>query len=634
MSPLRIALLLSFLPAAALLPAEQPPTPAIDAIQPQPDISQSIPTIHITSRLVVLDVTVTNGYGKVIKGLKPSDFTILEDGVPQKLASFTEHSTAADATPAETTPSTLPPNTFAVRPALSADRTRTALILAANTEFVRNQVREYMKTVPPGAAIAIFKIDALGTHLVQGFTTDPKVLQEAATSQRMLPPFGFIPPSQVKLPNVRGLAHYLATVPGKINVVWFSGGDVPIEQLETEFSDLSSFVRNVDGATNVLHLSRVAVFPVDAGGVIVPGLDRADFDLDPLFRNPLTAPLVTTPFEMSSPALQGTGMFDSHGYSPTQDTGHNWACAKVADLAATTGGHGFCNNNDFKGAIQEVVDSGADYYTLSYTPTNPNWNGAIRRIKIELPQDLQLAHESVSEKLQDVFGEQPARLRYRNFYYARTTPPPAQDTSFASADPDGQRALISYSPKGDPNPSGRTTPLQQAMGFAAAAPDQVSFTIAVTPSAEIEKPATGAVPAKGNFLAASFSSNPYRNYRVHYWIDPKDLQFSRAANGAFRDDLRFIAIVYADDGTVANSVSTAAHIQVSADSLQSILTQGVTFDENIAIPIRSDANAPHFYLRVAVTESSNSHIGVIEIPVESIQLPSAQILAAQSPGAP
>jgi len=620
MSVGRLFFLLAFLSlAASLLPAQTAPSAATP--QPPLDSSLPIPTIHVTSRIVVLDVTVTNGYGKVIQGLKPSDFTILEDGVPQKLASFTEHTAAADA---ETAP-TLPLNTFAVRPPIPPDRTRTVLVLASNTPYVRSQIKQYMKTVPSGAAIAIIKIDSLGTHLVQDFTTDPKALQEAAASQRILPPLGFVPPSQVKFPNVRGLARYLATIPGRINVVWFGGGDVPIAQMETEFSDLSSFVRNVDGATNVLHLSRVAVFPVDSGGTIVPAKERADFDLDPLFNIP---PLIATPGEMDSWALQGTGLFSGH-ISPEQsdinDAKRFFVEDNLSKLAASTGGKNFYNNNDFKSAIQEVVDSGANYYTISYTPTNPDWNGKIRRIKIEIPQDLELAHESTWQKLQDVVGEQPARLRYRNYYYARTTPVPTPDSSF-TADPTSQRTLISYSPKGAPNPLGRNTPLQQAMGFGADTPNQVNFTISVAPSAEIEKPKAD-TPASGNFLGTPFTSAPYRNYGVHYWIDPKDLQFSRPANGSYRDDLRFIAIVYADDGAIANSVSTTAHIQVPASNLQSILIEGVTFDQTIAIPIRADANAPNFYLRTAVTETSTSHIGALEIPVESIHLPSAQTLA-------
>src|ERR1700678_170439 len=40
--------------------------------------------------LVVLSFTVTDNKGKYVNGLKPSDFRISEDGIPQKLATFSE----------------------------------------------------------------------------------------------------------------------------------------------------------------------------------------------------------------------------------------------------------------------------------------------------------------------------------------------------------------------------------------------------------------------------------------------------------------------------------------------------------------------------------------------------------------
>lgn len=42
--------------------------------------------------LVVLSFTVTDNKGKYVNGLKPSDFKVLEDGIPQKLATFAEGS--------------------------------------------------------------------------------------------------------------------------------------------------------------------------------------------------------------------------------------------------------------------------------------------------------------------------------------------------------------------------------------------------------------------------------------------------------------------------------------------------------------------------------------------------------------
>src|SRR5436305_13790037 len=58
--------------------------------------AQELPTPVFKSKvdLVVLSFTVTDNKGKYVNGLKPSDFKILEDGIPQKLATFAEGSKA------------------------------------------------------------------------------------------------------------------------------------------------------------------------------------------------------------------------------------------------------------------------------------------------------------------------------------------------------------------------------------------------------------------------------------------------------------------------------------------------------------------------------------------------------------
>jgi len=53
------------------------------------------PTLKINSRAVLVDVVVSDKNGNPVKGLKQSDFTVLEDGKPQSLSFFEEH-TAED----------------------------------------------------------------------------------------------------------------------------------------------------------------------------------------------------------------------------------------------------------------------------------------------------------------------------------------------------------------------------------------------------------------------------------------------------------------------------------------------------------------------------------------------------------
>ena len=54
--------------------------------------AQEAPTPVFKSRvdLVVLSFTVTDNKGKYVNGLKPADFKIMEDGIPEKLATFSE----------------------------------------------------------------------------------------------------------------------------------------------------------------------------------------------------------------------------------------------------------------------------------------------------------------------------------------------------------------------------------------------------------------------------------------------------------------------------------------------------------------------------------------------------------------
>jgi VWFA-related protein len=48
------------------------------------------PTFTVKVDMVVLSFTVTDNKGRYINGLKPSDFRILEDGIPQKVSTFAE----------------------------------------------------------------------------------------------------------------------------------------------------------------------------------------------------------------------------------------------------------------------------------------------------------------------------------------------------------------------------------------------------------------------------------------------------------------------------------------------------------------------------------------------------------------
>jgi len=53
-----------------------------------PSQQQSEYVFHVQSDLVLVNVTVRDKSGKFVQGLKPENFTILEDNKPQKILSF------------------------------------------------------------------------------------------------------------------------------------------------------------------------------------------------------------------------------------------------------------------------------------------------------------------------------------------------------------------------------------------------------------------------------------------------------------------------------------------------------------------------------------------------------------------
>ena len=84
-----LSLIVSFFPGAH--------SQTSTANQPQ-NVIQSNQTLRTNTRLVVVDVVATDSKGQPVPDLKASDFTVLEDGKPQKISGFNfEHSGASSA---------------------------------------------------------------------------------------------------------------------------------------------------------------------------------------------------------------------------------------------------------------------------------------------------------------------------------------------------------------------------------------------------------------------------------------------------------------------------------------------------------------------------------------------------------
>src|SRR6185369_4070315 len=74
------------------------------APQKKETVNQSQTILRATTRLVVLDVVALDEKGQPIPDLKADDFTVLEDGKPQKISDFSYHHPASASAPAKPLP--------------------------------------------------------------------------------------------------------------------------------------------------------------------------------------------------------------------------------------------------------------------------------------------------------------------------------------------------------------------------------------------------------------------------------------------------------------------------------------------------------------------------------------------------
>jgi VWFA-related protein len=564
MTSVRTALLISLIPLVVLpLPAQQPPA-----------LGDTVPTIQTIARQVVLDVVVTDSRGRPVLGLKPSDLLVTEDGAPQSLASFTEHTDTSDTR----LPPPLPPNTFADHAPLTGNGTITVILFDelsfVDAAYARYEVDKFMKTLQPGMPICIFKLDWYGLHLVQDFTTDPSTLRAAVDSKRNAP--NLQPPRYMYQLNLRqnamqALASYLSGFSGRKNLIWFNSGFAPqvgIGGPNGLFPDQQSFFDDPKGTIDVLTLSRVALYPVDARGLVVDA---------------------------------------RRGFEITVEDG------ELADVAGQTGGKAFYNTNGLKEAVVEVVDNGSKYYTLAYDPTNANWDGRFRTIKIKL------VNNAIADAIagsQPVQLKLPLHLEYRQGYLA--TPLPVSRPAAA-----GTRRLIAYSPKGDPDGPGAAiaTPLQHAMAFSAITPFQILFQAHLLPQPTPQKLKRHAPAPKDNYLQPKWLHTQFRNYVVHYSVDTKDIAFTSPSIGSYHANIEFIAVVYDDFGEQVNSVVTTVPLDLGPNEYVHAMRSALGLDQTIAIPTHGN-----YFLRLGLHDLTSGHLGALEIPAESIK-----ILASPNP---
>lgn len=374
-----------------------------------PQSASPVETLRKEGHLVIVDAVVLDRHGSPVKGLKIGDLQLKEDGVPQKLASLEENSpeTSVVAPPqlsadGTITVSNTPSNRSSVWNVLLVDTLNTP---KEDLASLRKQLQQFANQLPASEPVALVTMSSQ-SKIVTSFHEDAAAISQYL-KKNGLPVIGSAPPvdidatqeeleiqpspqmlankaeidverqdqrAQQTLDNFSAIAKWLRNYPGRKNVYWLSAG-FPLQGQpfgilgHTEMSPTgpaaqSSQTNPMQKSTDKeLESARVAIYPIDVRGVAPPdiaGETTADTTGDFLTMGKLGDKSIDAKKDDQLKAAQQTEMLD---------------------IAHVTGGAASFNNN-LADALRKDFNQGENYYTLSYTPSNPAWNGTYRRISL------------------------------------------------------------------------------------------------------------------------------------------------------------------------------------------------------------------------------------------------------------
>jgi VWFA-related protein len=464
---------------ASTAPAEGFPSTSVEPF-PGTVSDTNFPTLHVTTREIVVDVMVTDGNGNPVHGLTQSDFSMEENGKPQTIRSFREFGTETQAvepapklplgvyTNSQSTPASGPVNILLID-AMHSD----------SVEIVRGLqgAAEYVTAMPQGTKVAVFWLSASGMHMLQGFTSDRDSLLRAVRNGRT--DIGSALNGQAltrylmdryTIDAMNQIAAYVAGIKGRKNLLWITPG-MPV--------DLMRDGGYAWGGSQMPIQSRGGN---SRGGVF--GNDNAGPDMSLVHRLMDVYERFTAEQIAVSP-VDPRGVLFNMGMTQL----------KADAVAADTGGEAFYNSNDLKTEIAKAVDDGSRFYTLSYIPPNQKDDSHYHHIKVEV-------------------GKPGLHLVYRQGYTAERVPTldaPAPGPALMKASMEGNAPVAT----------------------------QILFDVGVWPNYTSTTAAGTQTPA-----SAKSKPGKTVPYEIHYGFPASEIAFTEDADGMLHGSLEFDVVAY------------------------------------------------------------------------------------------
>jgi VWFA-related protein len=340
------------------------------AAAPMPSQQPSTPELKVNVRLVTLDIVVTDKKGNLVTDLPKDDFHVFEDAQEQTIRTFEPPSLhqmprSADGKPIAivTSAADLPKIGNAPVTLLVLDELNTPF---SDMSFARQSLEKYLRAQPEVLNQPTALLVATNTkfQLLQDYTQKRADLLAALKTHLPEYPWkmanggkggsGAVERIVQSLASLLQIAEATRGTPGRKNVVWVGVNAPSVDLTNADPIQVKQMDDVVKRVTQTLLATRVAVYYIDPTinssatvGLMVPG-DTADAD-----------------------SFVDTDPFGG-------DINFN-------DFAPATGGKIFLSRNDVNNEIASSIDSGATYYSISYSPTDKNDDPAqFRNIKIKL----------------------------------------------------------------------------------------------------------------------------------------------------------------------------------------------------------------------------------------------------------
>ena len=364
----------------------------------------SPPTFSAGTKLVQVDV-VARSKGAPATGLKKEDFTVLDNGKPQKISFFSIRSAPASGSPSVP----LPPGAVSNRTERDDEASAHATVLLIDQKNTPQATQAFaIQRIVKFVEARRNKSDRIGIYtfgkdgklqVLQDLTDDGELLSRAANSLKAQDP-SYRSSDTTDMTDraatelieflireraldtkqvLEATTRHLATVPGRKSLIWLSTG-FPLAwppQPGPLPPDID-FNPDVEETARLLNDANVALYAVDARGLRVAP-DGATGISDAEHAGPRQPGLLR-------PTPRG-----GDGYPAGLDT--------MAKLSGLTGGLLYTNDNGIEDLIRSAMDDGELTYTLGFYPMQEAQDGTWHSLKVEV-------------------AKSGVNLRYRENYFA------------------------------------------------------------------------------------------------------------------------------------------------------------------------------------------------------------------------